>query len=171
VGRSEEKAGALAKVIFKEFNLPARAFTSAEKAARGAQIICGTTHTVEPLIEGRWLEPGTHVNSVGLNAAGREVDGAAVAKSLVVVESRHAALAPFPAGANDLTWPIRDGLIKSDHIHAEIGELVSGSRPGRTSPGQITLYKSVGVAVQDAVAANLVLAAALERRVGKEVDL
>jgi alanine dehydrogenase len=75
------------------------------------------------------------------------------------------------AGSNDLTQPIRDGLISPEHIHAELGELVSGTRPGRTSDEQITLYKSVGVAVQDAAAAALVLAKARDIGAGLEVAL
>jgi ornithine cyclodeaminase len=89
----------------------------------------------------------------------------------VCVESRCAALAPVPAGSNDLTQPIRDGLIPEAHVHAELGELVLGTRPGRTSPGQITVYKSVGVAVQDAAAAALVLARAREAGVGQELTV
>jgi ornithine cyclodeaminase/alanine dehydrogenase-like protein (mu-crystallin family) len=90
-----------------------------------------------------------------------------VADALVFVESRHAALAPFPAGSNDLTIPIRDGVIGPEHIRAELGELVANTRPGRSSPEQITLYKSVGVAVQDAAA--LVIRAAQVQGVGQEV--
>jgi ornithine cyclodeaminase/alanine dehydrogenase-like protein (mu-crystallin family) len=75
------------------------------------------------------------------------------------------------AGSNDLLIPLRDGLISEQHIHAELGELVAGTRPGRTDPGQITLYKSVGVAVQDAAAVGLVLDAARQQGVGREVDL
>jgi ornithine cyclodeaminase/alanine dehydrogenase-like protein (mu-crystallin family) len=90
---------------------------------------------------------------------------------VLVVESRAAALAPFPSGPNDLAWPIRDGLIDAEHVRAEIGELVNGTRPGRTGPEEITLYKSVGVAVQDAAAAALVLAAARERGVGRQIAI
>ena len=75
---------------------------------------------------------GTHVTSVGFNPQGREVDADALASALVVVESRSAALAPYPAGSNDLLWAIRDGAFGPEHVHAEIGELVSGTRPGRT---------------------------------------
>src|SRR6185312_10944669 len=103
---------------------------------------------------------GAHVTSVGFNPDGREVDGETVRDSLVVVESRAAALAPFPAGSSDLLLAIQDGLIMPDHVHAEIGELVLGTRPGRTGSEQITFYKSVGVAAQDAAAASLVLEAA-----------
>ena len=106
-----------------------------------------------------------------MNGAGRELDAETVLKSQVFVESRAAALAPAPSGANDLTWPIRDGLVGEDHIQAEIGELVSGGHPGRSSAGQITLYKSVGVAVQDAVAARLVLDAARVQGLGREIEI
>ncbi len=102
---------------------------------------------------------------------GRELDDQTVADALVCVESRRAVLAPIPAGSNDLVEPIRAGVISEDHIHAELGELLSGTRPGRSSPEQITLYKSVGVAVQDAAAATLVLAAARERGVGRELQI
>jgi ornithine cyclodeaminase len=112
-----------------------------------------------------------HVTSVGVNGDGRELDGEAVARSVLVVESRAAALSPFPTGSNDLGWAIRDGAIDAGHVHAELGELVAGARPGRTSPEQITLYKSVGVAAQDAAAAALVLAAARAAGVGTDVAI
>jgi len=89
----------------------------------------------------------------------------------VVVETREAALAPNAGGANDLKWPIRDGDMSEDHLHAEIGELISGAKPGRSSARQITLYKSVGVAVQDAVAAHLVLEAAIKCGIGSNVTI
>ncbi len=170
-GRTVEKAEALANEIEKQDGLRARAYPSAEEAARGADIICATTHTAEPVVLGRWLEPGMHVNSVGFNIAGREVDAHAVAKSLLVVESREVVLAPPPVGANDIGWAIRDGLIKANHIHAELGELITDRRPGRTRTDQITLYKSVGVALEDAVAAQLVLDAAKARGVGLKIEM
>ena len=170
-GRNPEKAENLAREISDELKIPARTAATAQEAARGAGIICAATHSPEPVVRGAWLQAGTHVNSVGFNPQGREVDGEALEKSLVVVESRAAALAPFPSGSNDLAWAIRDGLISKEHIHAEVGEIVSGARPGRTSPEQITLYKSVGVAVQDAVAAQLVLDAARRSGVGREIEI
>jgi ornithine cyclodeaminase len=108
---------------------------------------------------------------VGYNQVGREVDDATVADALVCVESRQAALAPFPAGSNDLLEPIRDGIITASHVHAELGELLAGTRPGRSSAEQITLYKSVGVAVQDAAAAGLVITAARDRAIGAHLTL
>ena len=117
------------------------------------------------------LAPGTHVTSVGYNVEGREVDDATVVDSLVVVESRDAALAPLPAGSNDLLQPMERGLIGADHVRAEIGELVEGTKRGRSTSDQITLYKSVGVAVQDGAAAALVVRAARERGAGREVEV
>jgi len=171
VGRNRARALAMAEEIAPGLGIPTRVFEVGKEALAGADIICATTHSAEPVVKGAWLEPGVHVNSVGLNPNGPEVDGEAVRRALVVVETREAALAPLPSGATDLSWAIRDGLIGEEHIHAEIGELISGARPGRTSPDQITLYKSVGVAVQDAVAAHLVLEAAEQRGVGREIAI
>jgi ornithine cyclodeaminase len=141
------------------------------EALGGADIACATTHADQPVVWRGWLSAGVHVTSVGYNPAGRELDDATVRDALVCVESRSAALAPFPAGTNDLLEPIRDGVISAAHVHAELGELVSGVRGGRGSAEQITLYKSVGVAVQDAVAAALVLAAARQRGIGTHIAL
>jgi len=164
-GRDHAKAEVLAQ------ELGGVAAASFEAAVSGADIVCACTHSPEPVVRGAWLRPGTHVTSVGFNPEGREVDADALARALVVVESRAAALAPYPAGSNDLLWPIRDGVFGEDHGHAEIGELVAGTRPGRTDPGQITVYKSVGVAAQDAAAAALVLQTARERGLGAEVAI
>jgi alanine dehydrogenase len=157
--RDRAKAEALASEI------GGVAVDSYEDAIRGADVVAAATHAVEPVVRREWLEPGTHVNSVGLNPAGREVDEQTVADATLVVESRASALAPPPAGAPELVG------VDPAQVHAELGELVSGAKPGRRSRDEITLYKSVGVAVQDAAAAALVLAAARERSVGREIEL
>jgi ornithine cyclodeaminase len=123
------------------------------------------------VIHRAFLDPGTHVTSVGYNPAGREIDDATVADAYVVVESRAAALAPAPSGSRDLTEPIEMGVIGADHVMAELGEVVLGIHPPRQSPDQLTLYKSVGVAVQDAAAAALVLAAARRAGRGQEIGV
>jgi alanine dehydrogenase len=160
-GRDRARAEALAE----ELGPPAHAVDSYEEAIRGADVVAATTHATEPVVRREWLEPGVHVNSVGLNPSGREVDEATVAEATLVVESRDSALAPPPAGAPELVG------VAPEHVHAELGELVTGTKPGRSSPEELTLYKSVGVAVQDAAAAALVLSAARERGIGREVDL
>jgi alanine dehydrogenase len=153
-GRDPAKARAVADELV-DLAASVRPVASYADALAGAQIACATTHSVEPVVRREWLDPGTHVTSVGFNAAGREVDDATVADALVVVESRAAALAPQPGGTRDLLDPLAAGVITSDLT--ELGEVISGARPGRTDPDQITLYKSVGVAVQDAAAVGLVL--------------
>src|SRR5687768_1672813 len=108
--RDAAKASALAREIAAETGISVRAASFAD-AVRAADVVCACTHSADPVMQRTWLREGTHVNSVGFNTAGREVDGETVAAALVVVESRAAALAPPPGGSNDLAWPIRDGLI------------------------------------------------------------
>jgi len=170
-GRDQRKAEALATELAPELGIPIHPVGSYQAALEGAEVVCATTHALEPVVRREWLAPGTHVTSVGYNPEGRELDDQTVIDALICVESRRAALAPVPTGSNDLMQPIRDGLITPAHVHAELGELIAGTRPGRTSAEQITLYKSVGVAVQDAAAAALVLAAAREAGVGSEITL
>ncbi|MEU4212393.1 ornithine cyclodeaminase family protein [Streptomyces sp. NPDC026206] len=170
-GRDPAKAAALAEELSSVLEPDVRAVPTYAEALDGSDIAAATTHSPEPVIRHPWLASGVHITSVGYNPAGREIDDATITRALVCVESRQAALAPFPAGSNDLLSPIRDGLITAEHVHAELGEIISGTKPGRTSPDQITLYKSVGVAVQDAVAAALVVTAARERTIGEEITL
>ncbi|HEX3055757.1 MAG TPA: ornithine cyclodeaminase family protein [Gaiellaceae bacterium] len=128
-----------------------------EDAVRGADVVHATTHSPDPVVLDAWLEPGAHVSSVGYNAPGSELDPAIVARADVIcIESRGSAFAPPPSGAPELA-----GLDPERTV--ELGEVLAGTRPGRTSAEQLTLYKSVGVAVQDLAAAGLVLAAAEAR--------
>jgi alanine dehydrogenase len=157
--RDPERAAAAAREI------GAVAVESFEEAVRGADVVAATTHAAEPIVFRDWLATGAHVNSVGANPGGRgEVDPAIVRDALVAVEARESTLAPPPAGAPEFRDEAPDDVV-------ELGELVNGTKRGRTSEDQVTLYKSVGVAVQDAAAASLVLAAARERSIGQEIQL
>ncbi|MFD3655259.1 ornithine cyclodeaminase family protein [Streptomyces sp. NPDC058620] len=171
VGRNPAKAAALADDLSEELKAEVKVASTYAEALDGADLVAAATHAVEPVIRRRWLTPGVHVTSVGFNPAGREIDDATIAEALVCVESRQAALASFPAGSNDLLMPIRQGVITADHVHAELGEIIAGHRPGRASPDQITLYKSVGVAVQDAAAAALVISIARAQSIGEDISL
>ena len=142
----------------------ARRATSFEDAVRGADVVAATTHSAEPVVRAEWVAPGTHVSSVGYNVPGSELDPELVRAATIVVESRDSSFAPPPGGAPELAGVDPASV-------AELGELVSGSRRGRATPVEITLYKSVGVAVQDLAAAALVLAAARDREVGLEIEL
>jgi ornithine cyclodeaminase/alanine dehydrogenase-like protein (mu-crystallin family) len=122
---------------------------SFEQAVRGADVVCCCTHASEPVVRREWLAPGTHVCSVGASQEGPELDAETVAAGLLCVESRVAFQRP-PAGAFEL-----QGL--DPEAAVELGEVLGGSRPGRTSDEQLTVYKSMGHAVEDAAAAALVL--------------
>jgi alanine dehydrogenase len=156
-GRDPDKTAALAA------ELGARA-TSFEDAVRGADVVAAATHSADPVVLAEWVAPGTHVSSVGYNAPGSELDPGLVRAATIVVESRDSSFAPPPGGAPELAGVDPASV-------AELGELVNGTRRGRATPVEITLYKSVGVAVQDLAAAALVLAAAREREVGLEIEL
>jgi ornithine cyclodeaminase len=169
-GRDARKAEDLAAWGSEQLGLPVRAAASFEEAVAGADVVCACTHSPEPVVRRAWLAPGTHVTSVGVNPDGGEVDEDLVRDALVVVETKASALAPFPSGAADLRGPLERGVIREENL-VELGDVVAGNHPGRTSDDQLTLYKSVGIGVQDAAAAGLVLAAAGERGVGARVDL
>jgi ornithine cyclodeaminase len=169
-GRDPARAAALAEELHRVLDVEIIVAVNAAEACAGANVVCLTTGASEPVIRRADLAPGTHVNSVGFESVGREIDSATVAEALVVVESRASVLAPTPAGSYDLRVPIDEGLLDPSDL-VELGELVAGTRSGRTSAEQLTLYKSVGVAVQDAAAAALVLAAAREAGLGLEFAL
>jgi ornithine cyclodeaminase len=170
-GRDQLRVKALAGELDAS-GIAAEPAASIEDAVRSADIVCAATHSDQPVIHRAWLRAGTHINSVGYNTTGNgEVDAETIRDAMVVVESRAAALAAPPAGAIELLRAIDAGVIAAAHVHTEIGDLVAGSATGRTDDAQLTLYKSVGVAVQDAAAASLVLAAARSRRVGTDVGM
>jgi alanine dehydrogenase len=166
-GRDESAAERLAGALRDELSLPVVAADSIGAALAGADVVCAATAATEPVIRRDALEPGVHVNSVGYTTAGREVDAETVRDALVVVESRAAAMAE----SNDIRWAIRDGVAAENPVHAELGEIIAGTRPGRIGPDQITLYKSMGVAAEDDAAAALALAAAEREGAGAVVEL
>jgi len=170
-GRDPARAAALARAL-DGLGIPVAAAASTEDAVRAADVVCTTTHAAGPVLRRDWLRPGTHVNSVGYNTGGDgELDTATIRDALVVVESRAAALAPPPAGAVELRRAIERQAIEASHVAAEIGQIAAGTAAGRTGGRQLTVYKSVGVAAQDAAAAALVLAAARRRGMGTIVSL
>lgn len=146
-GRSFDKAEALAR---EYAHLGAEAVADLQAAAGAADVICTLTTAAEPVLLGAWLKPGTHVNLVGSSGPGPvEVDSALVANSRYVADSRASAL----DAAAEFLVAKEAGLVDDAHIVAEIGEVLLGSADGRRSDDEITLYKSLGHAVQDLAAA------------------
>jgi ornithine cyclodeaminase len=146
--------------------LDLRAAENPGKALAEADIVCTATTAGQPVFADADLKPGTHINAIGsYQPQVQEIPPETVRRARVVVDSREAALAE----TGDLIQPIEQGLIDPEHIHAELGELVLGSTPTRSDDEEITLFKSVGVAVQDAAAARAALARAAQLGLGQEV--
>lgn len=155
--RTLEHASALARTA------GASATDDFETAVRAADVVCVCTDATSPVIDGAWLSPGTHVTSVGASPRGGELDDATVTAGLLVVESR-VAFEPPPAGAFEL-----HGMDPTRGV--ELGEVIVGDHPGRTSAEEITVYKSMGHAMEDAVAARLVYDKAVDEGAGTSVSL
>jgi alanine dehydrogenase len=166
--RTSEKTRAFAERESKKHGVRLTASASAEEAVRGADVVCTTTSSKTPVLIGEWLAPGAHVNAAGASvAADRELDGPAVARSRLFVDRRESALAE----AGDFLLARAEGLVADDHIVGELGEIVLGRVRGRTSPSEITLFKSVGIAVEDVAAAHEIHRRAAAEGVGQRVVL
>lgn len=151
--RRADAAAPLARELSGQ-GLAAEAAADLESATRGAQIVCCATTSTEPLVRGDWLAPGTHLDLVGgFKRDMREVDDEAVKRARVVVDTYAGALAE----AGDLLQPIERGVIARSHVVAELGELLRRPSEGRRGDAEITLFKSVGTALEDLAAAQLVL--------------
>lgn len=137
-------------------------------AVTESAIICTATNATTPVFDGRWVQPGTHINAVGsYTAKMRELDSWIVAHSRVFVDHHPAA----QSEAGDLLIPIANGELTYDHVAGALGELLTGKVAGRRRPDEITIFKSVGLAMQDAVTVAKVYAQAVEQGVGQHVLL
>jgi ornithine cyclodeaminase len=137
-----------------------------EGACRGADVVCTVTAAIEPIVRRDWFDPGCHINAVGSSiATTRELDGATMAAGTLFVDRREST----GAEAGDYILALREGAIGVDHIKAELGEVLIGRHPGRTAPDELTIYKSLGIAVQDLAAAELAVQRA--RAAGRGVEV
>jgi ornithine cyclodeaminase len=144
-----------------------RVARTAEEAVRGADIIVTATSSREPIIRREWIEPGTHINAVGSSiAAARELDSATVAASSLFVDRRESTVNE----SGDYLMALREGAIGPDHIRAELGELLLARASGRTSAEEITLFKSLGLAIEDLASAQFLYAEAQRRGSGTWVE-
>lgn len=137
-------------------------------AVAGADLICTVTASSAPVLEGRWIAPGAHLNVVGSSvASSREIDTAAMSKGRLIVDRTESARNE----AGDFLIPRNEGAIADDHIKGELGDVLAGRVPGRTRPDEITIFKSLGLAIEDLAAGELVLRKAAAGGVGVVVDL
>jgi ornithine cyclodeaminase/alanine dehydrogenase-like protein (mu-crystallin family) len=149
-GRSPERAQALAEQMHAQLNLPVITLPSAQQAVADADILCTVTAAAEPILKSEWVQPGAHINVVGSSHAGpAEIDNALVARARFFADSREGVL---NQGAEFLRAK-QAGLIDDDHILAEIGQVLAGTKEGRRSAEEITIYKSLGHVVQDLASA------------------
>ncbi len=163
-----QRAQAYAWEMGRQLGIPVHVAASPAEAVSRADVVCTATTSTTPVFDDTDIRPGTHINAVGAYTPQmREVPTETVLRARVVIDHRTASLAE----AGDLLIPIQEGRMTEEHIWAELGEIAAGLKPGRQSPDEITLFKSVGVAVQDVAAAAAVLEAARRQGLGVEVAL
>jgi ornithine cyclodeaminase/alanine dehydrogenase-like protein (mu-crystallin family) len=150
-GTNPAQAGEFAKKMSEKVRLPVES-ADARTCAGQSDVLCTCTTSQVPLFDGKVLRPGTHLNLVGaFQPHAREVDSRTVQRAHVIVDTYDSALAE----AGDLLIPIKEGIISRHHIAADLHELLTGKKPGRTSASEITLFKSVGCALEDLATAEL----------------
>ncbi|MCZ6835280.1 MAG: ornithine cyclodeaminase family protein [Planctomycetota bacterium] len=165
-GRNTDKAVAFATRESKRLGLDVKPAPKAREAVECADIICTVTGSREPILDGAWIKPGTHINAVGACIpVARELDTEAVRNSRLYVDSRESAINE----SGDYLIPLKEGAIHEDHIVGEIGDLLTGRIEGRRSAEEITLFKSLGLAMEDLVVAKYILAKAIKTEQGHDV--
>ena len=166
--RNPEHAAGLTSEMRHRFQFPIEAALSAEAAVRDADIVATVTASPQPILQRGWLKEGVHINAVGSSIpTTREIDTATMAAARLFVDRRESALAE----AGDLLMPMREGAVTGDHIVAELGEVIIGKNPGRRSPSELTLFKSLGLAVEDVASAAYIADRALKTGTGQTVKM
>jgi ornithine cyclodeaminase/alanine dehydrogenase-like protein (mu-crystallin family) len=149
--RRAEHAQKFAEEMRRDYSFPIKPVESVAEALESADLIVTATSATEPIVRREWISPGAHLNVVGAcNPNMREVDSATMTASSLFVDRRESTVNE----SGDYLLALRDGAIGPDHIRAEIGEVLKGDRPGRTSPEEITLFKSLGIGIEDLAAAE-----------------
>jgi alanine dehydrogenase len=165
---SGKSALTIKEELEKPCGLPIDVVNSPQDAVRDSDLLVTVTTAKEPIVKPEWLKPGAHINAVGSHRPDlREIDGETLKRATVVVDSRAAVMAE----CGDILLALKEKSISEADIHGEIGEVLAGSKTGRSSAGEITLYKSVGIAIQDVATAQLVYRKALERSIGSQVEI
>ena len=167
-GRNEVRRQAFAQREGERLGIEVEVCGSVAETVSGADIVCTTTSAAEPILFGDQIASGAHINAVGSSIArARELDTAAVVRSRLFVDRRESTLNE----GGDFLFPKNEGAIDDDHILGEIGELVLGQVEGRRSRDEVTLFKSLGLAVEDLAAAHFVYERAREEGTGQAVEL
>jgi ornithine cyclodeaminase/alanine dehydrogenase len=165
--RSGAKDLAFCTAMSERLGIPVEPAGDVRRTVAQADVICTATNAQTPLFDGAWLRSGAHINAVGAyTRAMRELDTTTIQRSRIFVDRRQAALSE----AGDILIPLEESAISAEHVIGELGEVIAEKLVGRTSAGEITLFKSVGLAMQDAVTASVVYARAVSLGVGQTVE-
>jgi ornithine cyclodeaminase/alanine dehydrogenase-like protein (mu-crystallin family) len=165
--RRIESARKLSDELGGSYSFPIEPVETIEGALRGADLIATVTSSAEPVVRREWVSQGAHINAVGSSAASaRELDAATVAASSLFVDRVESAVNE----SGDYLGALKEGLITPEHIRAELGEVLTGTKPGRTSAEEITLFKSLGLGVEDLASAKYLYDKAKETGAGTWVS-
>lgn len=165
--RNIEHARELVHEMQPRFSFPIEAVKTNEEAVRGADLIVTATSSQEPVLNKDWISPGAHINAIGTHSPNsREIDGATMAAARIFVDRRESAINE----SGDYLLAAKEGLISTDSIVAEVGELLIGTKTGRNSVDEITVFKSLGLAVEDVASAEYLYEKALAQNSGTWVN-
>lgn len=166
--RHPANVAAFVEAARRRLGVEVEAAASARAAVEGASLVCTTTSAREPILEGAWIAPGAHVNAVGSSIrTARELDTAAMKRGALFVDRRESALAE----AGDFLIARSEGAFGDEHILGDLGDVLLGRHPGRTSPEQVTIFKSLGLSVEDVASAHHIHAAAVRGGQGTWIEL
>ena len=156
-----------AEEMSEKLGLNVKAVDSAKKAVEGADIVVTVTPSREPIVKNEWVGPGVHINAIGADAPGKEeLDPELLKRAKIIVDDLEQA-----SHSGEINVPLARGIITREDIWAELGDVVAGLKPGRTSPNDITIFDSTGLAIQDAITAALAYKKALEKGIGQFIEI
>lgn len=165
---SSEAAGKFKSEMSGKLNLDVRIAKSADEILQNCDIICTASSSPNPIFDGGKVREGAHINGIGSHTPhARELDTTIIKRSKFIADSYEACLKE----AGDIMIPIKEGAVDISHMHAELGEIITGKKPARVKDSEITLFKSNGLAIQDVAAAKLVYDKAIVAKIGKQVEL
>ena len=162
-----EECRRFAAAASRRWQVPVDVTASAQEAVEGADLICTTTSAMEPILKGEWLKPGTHINAIGSSIPfARELDSEAVRRSRMFVDRKESTVNE----AGDFLLAKQEGAVDESHIVGEIGDVLTGKLTGRRSPDEVTLYKSLGLAIEDLASVHFIYVKAQEQGIGTVIE-
>lgn len=164
--RTCETRDLFAQNASEKYGIPVKAVDTIKEAVQGADVLLTTTPAREPVVKSKWVSPGTHINAMGADAPGKqELDSHILQKSKIIIDCWDQA-----SHSGEINIPVQEGLVRQSDIHGKIGDVITGSIPGRTSDEEITVFDSTGLAVQDIVTAWNVYEKALQKGIGQKMN-